>query len=64
MGVDHARRIEALADSILECGLDPAHPATDQRFAAGERLKSVFAKTDTHRQAELVALLGRLALPS
>jgi DNA-binding CsgD family transcriptional regulator len=34
------------------------------RETARNQLKSVFAKTDTHRQAELVALLARLRRPS
>jgi DNA-binding CsgD family transcriptional regulator len=42
-----------LADAAERLGIS-VHTARSQ-------LKSVFAKTDTHRQAELVALAGRIA---
>ena len=49
----------------LASGKTPDEIADDIQVAVGtvrKQLASVFAKTDTHRQAELVALLARVAI--
>jgi DNA-binding CsgD family transcriptional regulator len=54
---------EAELASHLASGKDIEHAATElciSKAHARQRLKTVFQKTDTHRQAELVALLARL----
>jgi len=51
---------EAKVASIIARGASPQIAARElkiSRETARNRLKSVFAKTDTHRQSELVALL-------
>jgi DNA-binding CsgD family transcriptional regulator len=50
--------------SLIASGLPPERAAEELGIAvetARTQLKSVFAKTDTHRQSELVALLARLS---
>jgi len=49
----------------LASGKTPDEIADDTHVSVGtvrKQLASVFAKTDTHRQAELVALLARVAI--
>jgi len=54
---------EARLGSALATGTSLSEAADElgiSRETARNQLKSVFAKTDTHRQSELVALLSRL----
>lgn len=54
---------EARLASIIAAGLSTEQAAEElgiARETARNQLKAVFAKTDTHRQSELVALLSRL----
>jgi DNA-binding CsgD family transcriptional regulator len=54
---------EARLACIIARGAPPAVAARELKIAretARNQLKSVFAKTDTHRQSELVALLLRV----
>jgi DNA-binding CsgD family transcriptional regulator len=54
---------EARVASIIAKGLNPERAAQQLRISkatARNQLKAVFAKTATHRQSELVALLSRL----
>jgi DNA-binding CsgD family transcriptional regulator len=49
--------------STLAGGLDPARAAQEigvSRVTARNQLRTIFAKTGTHRQSELVALLSRI----
>jgi DNA-binding CsgD family transcriptional regulator len=57
------RRREARLASPIASGISPERAAEDlgiARETARNQLKSIFAKADTHRQGELVALLSRL----
>lgn len=56
-----ARLAQALAQGMTLKGYAAGCGITDG--TARQQLKSVFAKTDTHRQAELVALLALLTRP-
>jgi DNA-binding CsgD family transcriptional regulator len=54
---------EAKLAAIIAEGMNPERAAEElgiSRETARNQLKAVFAKTDTHRQSELVALLSRL----
>ena len=54
---------EARLASTLAGGLDPARAAQEigvSRVTARNQLRTIFAKTGTHRQSELVALLSRI----
>ena len=54
---------EAKLASLVAEGLSPEQAAEELRISretARNQLKAVFSKTTTHRQGELVALLGRL----
>jgi DNA-binding CsgD family transcriptional regulator len=54
---------EARLASIIAEGLNPERAADELGIAkvtARNQLRAIFAKTDTHRQGELVALLSRL----
>jgi DNA-binding CsgD family transcriptional regulator len=54
---------EAKLASLMAEGLSPERAAEELKIARGtarNHLKAVFAKTATHRQGELVALLSRL----
>jgi DNA-binding CsgD family transcriptional regulator len=54
---------EAKLASIIAEGVNPEQAAEElgiSRETARNQLKAVFAKTATHRQSELVALLARL----
>jgi DNA-binding CsgD family transcriptional regulator len=54
---------EARLASIIAEGLNPERAAEElgiSKVTARNQLKAIFAKTATHRQAELVALLSRL----
>jgi DNA-binding CsgD family transcriptional regulator/PAS domain-containing protein len=54
---------EARLASIIAEGLNPERAAEELRISkatARNQLKAIFAKTGTHRQGELVALLSRL----
>jgi DNA-binding CsgD family transcriptional regulator len=54
---------EARLASIIAEGLNPKRAAEElgiSKATARNQLKAIFAKTGTHRQSELVALLGRL----
>ncbi|MBV9428244.1 MAG: helix-turn-helix transcriptional regulator [Bradyrhizobiaceae bacterium] len=56
-------RAEARLASLIAAGISPEQAAEELGIAcvtARNQLKAVFAKTDTHRQSELVALLSRL----
>jgi DNA-binding CsgD family transcriptional regulator len=56
-------RAEARVASIIAEGLNPEGAAQQlgiSKATARNQLRAVFAKTDTHRQGELVALLWRL----
>jgi DNA-binding CsgD family transcriptional regulator len=54
---------EARLASIVGGGVDPARAAEEigiSRVTARNQLRAIFAKTGTHRQSELVALLCRV----
>jgi DNA-binding CsgD family transcriptional regulator len=54
---------EARLASIIAEGLNPERAAEELGISKGtarNQLKAIFAKTATHRQAELAALLSRL----
>ena len=54
---------EARLASLMATGISPERVAEElgiSRETVRNQLKAVFAKTDTHRQGELVALLSRL----
>jgi DNA-binding CsgD family transcriptional regulator len=54
---------EARLTSIIAAGLNPERAAEElsiSKVTARNQLKAIFAKTATHRQSELVALLSRL----
>lgn len=54
---------ESRLASLMATGISPEQAAEElgiARETARNQLKAVFAKTDTHRQGELVALLSRL----
>jgi DNA-binding CsgD family transcriptional regulator len=54
---------EVRVASIIARGISPDHAADElgvARTTVRNQLKSIFGKTDTHRQSELVALLSRL----
>ncbi|RKR31219.1 helix-turn-helix transcriptional regulator [Paraburkholderia sp. BL17N1] len=58
----HLTRREAVLATLLARGMDLAEAATQQGIGLGTArgyLKQILAKTDTHRQAELVSLLLR-----
>jgi DNA-binding CsgD family transcriptional regulator len=53
---------EARLAAIMAEGRDPERAAEElgiARVTARNQLKAIFAKTDTHRQSELVAMLSR-----
>ncbi len=55
---------EARLASLMATGISPEQAAEElgiARETARGQLKAVFAKTDTHRQGELIAMLSRLA---
>jgi DNA-binding CsgD family transcriptional regulator len=55
--------MESKVASIISTGASPEQAAEEMGIAvvtARNHLKAVFAKTGTHRQGELVALLSRL----
>lgn len=59
----HLTPAEAKLASIIARGVPPEVAARElkiSRETARNRLKSIFAKTDTHRQSELVALLRQV----
>jgi DNA-binding CsgD family transcriptional regulator len=54
---------EARLAAIIAEGCNPEHAADEigvSRVTVRNQLRAIFAKTDTHRQSELVALLARL----
>jgi len=54
---------EARLASLIACGISPERAAEQlgiARETIRNQLKAIFAKTDTHRQGELIALLLRL----
>ena len=56
-------RAEARVAAIIGAGVSPEHAAERlgiARVTVRNQLKAVFAKTGTHRQGELVALLSKL----
>jgi DNA-binding CsgD family transcriptional regulator len=56
-------RMESRVASIISTGASPEEAAENMGISfetARNHLKAVFAKTGTHRQGELVALLSRL----
>jgi DNA-binding CsgD family transcriptional regulator len=56
-------RAQAKLASIIATGISPKQAAEKLSIAretARNHLKAVFAKTETHRQSELVALLSKL----
>lgn len=56
-------RAEARLASVMANGISPERAAEKldiARETARNQLKAIFAKTDTHRQGELIALLSRL----
>jgi DNA-binding CsgD family transcriptional regulator len=55
--------VESKVASVISTGASPEHAAEEMEIAvvtARNHLKAVFAKTGTHRQSELVALLAAL----
>lgn len=56
-------RAEARLAALIAAGISPEQAAEQLGVAHGTartQLKAIFAKTDTHRQGELIALLSRL----
>jgi DNA-binding CsgD family transcriptional regulator len=54
---------ESRLASVIAKGLNPEQAADElgvSTITARNQLKAIFAKTDTHRQGELIALLTRL----
>jgi DNA-binding CsgD family transcriptional regulator len=59
----HMSMAEARLASVIAAGISPQNAAEElgiARETARSQLKSVFAKTSTHRQGELIALLRKL----
>lgn len=59
-------RAEAKVAMLLGVGMSPANVASAAGVAVAtvrNQLKAIFAKTDTHRQSELAALISRLRFP-
>jgi len=55
---------EAKLTALIATGMSPREAADELNITletVRTQLKSVFAKTDTHRQSEIVALLARLS---
>lgn len=59
----HLTRAEAKVAQCIACGDSPEQSAERHNVSPGpvrEQPKAVFQKTQTHRQSQLVGLLGRL----